>query len=207
MEGFDTADYEILFGKLSLYGIKDTELEWFSTYLGNRCHCCKVSGITSSVGEISCSVPQVSYLGPLLFLLYINDLPCGLKCCKVAIYEDYTSLAYLAKDIKGIANIMNSELENLKVRLYSNKLSLNVAKITSMLIGTEYNNEKITADPVRASFEISGDLAEQKSSVRYLGVDIDSKLEWKDRIKTVALKVTRIIAMIRYSKKFILNIL
>ena len=200
----DTVDHDILLEKLSHYGIKNTEHKWFSSYLGNRRQCCRVNGIISNFENITCVVPQGSCLGPLLFLLYINDLPCALNCSKVTMYADDTSLAYSAKDVKDITSTMNAELENLKVWLHGNKLSLNLAKTTSMLIGTRHSiNDKITAEPLRANFVISGEHIEQKPSVKYLGVHIDNKLKWKDHIKAVASKVTRAIAMIRHSKKLL----
>ena len=148
-KAFDTVDHDILLEKLSHYGINNTEHKCFSSYLGNRRQCCRVNGITSNFENITCRVPQGSCLGPLLFLLYINDLPCVLKCSKVTMYADDTSLAHSAKDIKDITtnDIMNAELENLKVWLHGNKLSLNVAKTTSMLIGTRHTIfDKLTAE-------------------------------------------------------------
>ena len=131
-------------------------------------------------------------------------MPLSLKCSKVTIYADDTSLAHSTKDVKDITSTMNIELENLKVWLHANKLSLNVAKRTSMLTGTRHTiNDKVTTEPLRANFVISGEPIQQKPSVKYLGVQIDNKLKWKDHIKAVALKVTRDIAMIRYTKKFI----
>ena len=86
----------------------------------------------------------------------------------------------------------------------ASRLSLNVAKTTSMLIGTRHTiNDKLTAKPLRANFMISGEQIEQKPSVKYLGVHIDNKLKWKDQIKAVASKVTRAISMIRHAKKFL----
>ena len=99
---------------------------------------------------------------------------------------------------------MNFELENLKEWLHGNKLSLNVAKTKSMLIGTSHTlHDKITGEPLRANFEISGKPIEQKASVKYLGIQIDSQLKWKDHIEVVSSKGTRAIRMIKYSKKFI----
>ena len=122
-------------------------------------------------------------------------------------YADDTSLAHSAKDIEDITSTMNAELENLKVWLHGNKLSLNVAKTASMLIGTRHTiNDKLTAEPLRANFMISGEQIEQKPSVKYLGVHIDNKLKWKDHIKAVASKMTRAISMIRHAKNSSLNI-
>ena len=99
-KAFDTVDLDILLGKLSHYGIKNTKHKWFSSYLGNRRQYCRVNGITSNVENITCGVPHGSCLGPLLFLLYINDLSFALKCSKVTMYADDTSFAHSAKDVK-----------------------------------------------------------------------------------------------------------
>ena len=118
-------------------------------------------------------------------------------------YADDTSLAHSAMGVKHITSTMNIELENLKVWLHGNKLFLNVAKTTSMLIGTRHIiNDKSTTEPLRAKFVISGEPIEQKPSVKYLGVHIDNKLKWKDYLKDTA-KVTKYIAMIRHTKKLI----
>ena len=119
-------------------------------------------------------------------------------------YADDTSLAHSAMDIKDITSAMNTELENLEAWLQGNKLSLNVAKATSMFIGARHTiNNKATTEPLRANFVKAGEPLEQKPAVKYLGVPIDNKLKWKDHIKAVASKATRAIAMIVYTKKFI----
>ena len=116
-------------------------------------------------------------------------------------YADDTSLAHSPMDVKDITSTMNTELEKLKVWLHGSKLSLNVAKTTSVLIGTRFIiNDKITTEPLKANFVISREPIEQTSSVKYLEVYIDNKLKWKDHIKAVAPKVTRAIAMIRHTK-------
>ena len=93
-------------------------------------------------------------------------------------YTDDTSLAHSAEDVKDITSTMNIELKNLKVWLHGNKLSLNVAKTASMLIGTRHTiNDKVTTEALRANFVISGEPIEQKPSVKYLGIYIDNKLK------------------------------
>ena len=100
------------------------------------------------------------------YIVQINDLPCALKCSKVTIYADDTGLAHSAKDVKDTTSNMNTELENLKIWLHGNKLSWNVAKTTSMLIGTQHIlNYKITAELLRTYFVISGEPTEQKPFV------------------------------------------
>ena len=153
--------YQILM-KLSHYEIKNAEHKWFSPYLGNRRQCSTINEIASSNENIACVVPQGSCLGPLLFLLSF-----ALKCSKATMYEDDTSLVYSANDVIDITSTMNTELENLSAWLHGNKLSLNVAKTKSMLIGTRHIiNDKITAEPLRPNFVISETPVEQKPSVK-----------------------------------------
>ena len=89
---FDTVDHEILINKLSQYRVKKTELNWFCSYLSNRRQCCRVKGESSNFECIRCGVPQGSCLGPLLFLLYINDMSYTLKYPKTKVHADDTSL-------------------------------------------------------------------------------------------------------------------
>ena len=119
-------------------------------------------------------------------------------------YVDDTSLAHTTNDVKDITSTLNADLGNLEVWLHRIKLSLNVAKPTAMLIGTRHIiHDKITAEPLRANFKISGEPIEQKPSIKYLGVYIDDKLKCRGHIKAVTSKVTWAIAMIRHTKQFI----
>ena len=92
-KAFDPVDHQILIRKLDLYGIKNRALAWFSSYLHGRTQVCTVNNTTSSLKYIPCGVPQGSNLGPLLFLIYINDLPNCLKNSKPAMYADDTNLS------------------------------------------------------------------------------------------------------------------
>ena len=136
-------------------------------------------------------VPQRSCLGPLLLLLYINDMPYALRCSKITMYTDDTSLAYSAKNVNDVAKVTNYELENLRKWLYSNKLSLIVAKTTSILIDTKKAlQDKTNGEPLWTEFRISGELIEQRTSVKYLGILIDNQLKWKDLVPLLSLRVS-----------------
>ena len=93
-KAFDTVDHKILLDKMHHYGIDGLEHLWFSSYLHNRRQCCKVNGVTSDTAEIDIGVPQGSCLGPLLFLLYINDLPFALRKAHATMYADNTAISY-----------------------------------------------------------------------------------------------------------------
>ena len=108
-KALDTVDHAILINKLSHYRVKNTELKWLCSYLSNRRQCCKGNGESSHFEYIWCCVPQGSYLGPLLFLLYINDMSYTLKYPKTKIYADDTSLAYSATSVSAISNVVHCE--------------------------------------------------------------------------------------------------
>ena len=136
-KAFDTVDHKILCQKLEHYGVTGRELSWFNSYLSNRKQYCRINGMDSNIKEIEVGVPQGSCLDPLLFLVYINDLPCIMVNSKVSMYADDTSLYYSSSDISQLNDALNEDLKKLDRWLKGNKLSLNVIKTRSMLITTK----------------------------------------------------------------------
>ena len=89
-------------------------MKWFCSYLTNRKQCCKVNGKISNIESITCGVPQGSCLGPLLFIIYINDLHLQMKHCDVNMYADDTSLMFASDSVTHINDCVNDDLSNLK---------------------------------------------------------------------------------------------
>ena len=112
-KAFDTVDHDILLQKLAPYGIQDHELEWFKSYLSNRSQFTRGNGIDTEVENISIGVPQGSCLGPLLFLIYIDDLPKFVKNPSVYMYADDRSLSFKADNISRLGEALNKDLEAL----------------------------------------------------------------------------------------------
>ena len=127
-KAFDTVDHQILLSKLDYYGVQGISNNWFKSYLSNCKQFVSINGYDSELAEINCGVPQGSVLGPLLFLLYINDLNQAIKFCKVHHFADDTNLLYLGKSIKKLNKLVNIDLKNLLYWLNANKISLNVKK-------------------------------------------------------------------------------
>ena len=123
----DTVDHEILCQKLEHYGVFGKELSWFKSYLSSRKQYYRINGLNSNVNDIIVGVPLGSSLGPLLFLVYINDLPGIVKSSKVSLYSDDTSIYHSSKDIP----LLNTALIEAKTR--------------SMLLTTNQKKKYITA--------------------------------------------------------------
>ena len=121
-KAFDTVDNDILLSKLHLYGISGVTDKCFSSYLDNDTQKCLVNGSLSECCTVKCGIPQETTLGPLLFLLYINDLPNCLFHFKQRIYiDDYTHLTYSNGNIHSIQSSLNEDLLNINHWLITNK--------------------------------------------------------------------------------------
>ena len=203
-KAFDTVDHKILLKKLKMYGVTGLEHDWFTSYLDNRKQFCRVDGTSSGVRGINCGVPQGSCLGPLLFLIYINDLPFSLQKCHVSMYADDTAISLSSKSIDDLQNDLNLDLLNLQDWLHANKLSLNVVKTQSLIIGSGPSIRMIKNQPdAPPSFSIGDQDIEMITNTRYLGVQIDSKLNWGKHIDTIKTKANRALGLIKYSKKYL----
>ena len=113
-KAFDSIDHSILLKKMNeQFGIDGTELKWFESYLTKRQQVCFVNGHTSSPRQITCGVPQGSILGPLLFLLYINDMPKCLKSTTPCVYADDTEIFASSHDYHSLVKNLNNDLKNL----------------------------------------------------------------------------------------------
>ena len=132
-KAFDTVNHKILLDKLDYYGIRGVAKNWFESYLNNQKQFVILNGSDSSFKPVSTSVPQGSVLGPLLFLVYINDLHKCVKYSKVYHFADDTNMLQSDDLLKNVAKQMNFDLKNLSQWLKANKLSLNFTK-TELII-------------------------------------------------------------------------
>ena len=184
-KAFDTVDHKILLQKLEIYGIKNISLKWFESYLTERTQYVTYNSIKSSRERVNCGVPQGSILGPLLFLLYINDLSSVSEYCYSVLFADDTNVLISGENINVLCNKLNEELECIREWLCCNKLSLNVSK-THYMIFTPRNKTMHDID-----LKLHGVNVERVYATKFLGVIIDSKLTWKPHVEYICKKLSK----------------
>ena len=139
-KAFDTVDHDILLQKLELYGVQDVNLKWFDSYLPNRLQYVTYNNVKSDKENVKCGLPQGSILGPLFFLLYINDLTTVSTTSLSVLFVDDTITFVSCKNLQSMSMTLNEQLTAIYEWLCCNKLSLNVLK-TRYMIFTPLNNK------------------------------------------------------------------
>ena len=182
-KAFDTVNHKILLDKLHYYGIRGTALKWFQSYLHDRMQCTEIGNTQSEIDYVKCGVPQGSILGPLLFLLYINDIVHSSELLRFTLFADDTSLFYSHKSAQQATKILNDELAKISNWLAANKLSLNVGK-SKLLV---FNNKK----NIKIDITLNGQPLQEVDHAKYLGILIDNKLNWSHQINAVKLKISK----------------
>ena len=194
-KAFDTINHNILIKKLDLYGLQKPALNLLGSYLENRFQMCTVNGVLFKKNLVTCGIPQGSILGPLLFLIYINDLPSSLEHSSSRMFADDTTLTVSGKSLHDVEVAINHDLSNVNQWLCANKLSLNLVKTEYILIGSRHNINNILATPK----VFVGDIKRVRET-KALGVYIHEFLSWEKHIDKIAKKVSSGIGAIRKLK-------
>ena len=176
-KAFDTIDHTILLAKLAHYGIVGTANDWFRSYLTGRKQFVSYLNSLSSNQLIDIGVPQGSLLGPLLFLIYINDIVNSASRLQFLLYADDSNLYISGHDVNNLITIANQDLINVNNWLACNKLSLNISKSHYVI----FNRNK-TFPPSLNTVMIDSQPLSRQSNTKFLGVLIDEKLNWKDHV-------------------------
>ena len=191
-KAFDTLDFDILLQKLKRYGVSKNSLKWFESYITGRSQ--KVTlpcGTSSKELEVKTGVPQGSILGPLLFIIYVNDLPMAVPLLKTLLFADDTSCLYSARSESELFGGMNDQLQKLETFFITNKLSLNVRKTRALAFHSpkdhfHYNSLILDGETV----EWCGTPHSKETSFKFLGVLLDSKLCLEHHLKRLLGKLS-----------------
>ena len=174
-KALDTVDHGIMLDKLQAMGVSNTS--WFKSYLSDRFQCVDVDGVRSSFLGVTCGVPQGSILGPLLFLVYINDMHRSVTC-RLSLYADDSALIFSHSDHAVIAERLSIELSSCQKWLIDNRLSLHVGKTECIIFGSgrrlkETGNFAVSCD---------GMSVDQVAKVKYLGVTLDQAFKFSEHV-------------------------
>ena len=186
-KAFDTVNHKILCEKLNHYGLRGKVNNLIQSYLSNRRQFVSINGFDSEIKELSCGVPQGSSLGPLLFLIYINDFRLCLNKTNSGHFADDTFIVYSSKKLKSIETVINTELKQVVQWLRLNKLSLNSDK-TELIF---FHSQRQTLSYENISIKFSGKKLYPVDKVKYLGMFIDKYLSWNFHIQQLSKKLSR----------------
>ena len=184
-KAFDTVDHQILLNKLELYGVRGVAHKWITNYLKDRKQYVCLNEIKSNLCAVTCGVPQGSILGPLLYLIYVNDI-VNISSVIPILFADDTNIFLTGKNIGNLMGQMNQELSKLVEWVNVNKLSLNISKTKYMI----FSNRNVIQDG-NLNLLINNVKLKRVNQTKFLGVIIDSKLTWKEHILHVRKKISK----------------
>ncbi|KAI8522085.1 hypothetical protein Bbelb_018390 [Branchiostoma belcheri] len=199
-KAFDTVNHDILLGKLKKLGFDSGAMDWFSSYLSERFQCTCLQGQYSTKTRVSCGVPQGSVLGPLLFCLYVNDLPNVIEKCSIHMYADDTVLYYSADSVKACEETVSMDMKRVVKWLNENKLLLHPDKTKAMLFGLP---QKLRHAGTSVNITDGTNVYEQVDSFTYLGITLDPSLRWSAHVQRITKKLLSGLGAMRRARAFV----
>jgi hypothetical protein len=195
-KAFDTINHSILLKKLSKYGIRGIALNLLDSYLSNRRQFVSFNGCQSNSLSISCGVPQGSILGPLLFILYINDITKVSNILYPILYADDSNFFVQGSNLANMVSILNDEMIKVVNWINANQLSLNINKTLYMIFKTKKRKVAIAGD-----VKINNVSIQRVYDTKFLGVILDCHLLWDKHITYIRSKISKSIGIISKVKK------
>ena len=193
-KAFDLMDHKILKVKLEHYGFRGNFLDFIMSFLQDRKVFVHANGHSSNIETVNIGVPQGSTLGPLLFLLFVNDMEYCSNLLKFIQFADDTTVMFSSPDIDHLNEILEAECNKVIEWFNTNELIINLSKTNCML----FTNKKC---PISINIMLSDYSLDLVSETTFLGIVIDNKLSWKAHIKLICNKISKSIAILRLLKQ------
>ena len=198
-KAFDTLYHAILLSKLEACGIIGTAHPLLTDYFRNRIQYVQIEDSKSDALRQICDVPQASLLGPLFFIIYINDLPACSICHELEfiLFAEETSIFVEHSDLDVLTSPLHDQLHNVSTWLKANKLSINVKKTKLMIFRPRQKTLPITRQII-----IENNVLEQVDNTKFLGVYIDQHLTWKTHVNFIAAKISKSVRLLYKAKYY-----